>query len=526
MLWVDKIAKDIEKRLADKINSGKELVVRDEKTASGRVHIGSMRGVAIHGAVADVLNKNGIKSKFLYEINDFDPMDGLPSYLDAKQFEPYMGKRLMDVPSPDGKAKNFAEYYAQEFISVIQGAGFNAEFYRLSDVYLSGRMDGVIRKALENADRIRGIYKKVSGSIKENDWLPLNVVCESCGKISTTKVIAFDGEEVEYICLENAVSWAQGCGHSGKISPFGGNASLPWKVEWPAKFKVMNVDIEGGGKDHSTKGGSRDVANHISREVFSYNPPYDIPYEFFLVGGAKMSSSKGRGSSAGEVSDLLPEKIFRYALLSKKPMQAINFDPSGDTIPTLFDNYDKIAEDYWNSVDSDTVRLFELIHKFDPPKHKYYLPRFSTVAYLSQMPHINMVEEFSKLKGDELTELEIKELNERILYATKWLDHYAPENYVFKLRETTPDEVKGFTNKQKEALKILLDYISSNENLDGQAIHAKLHEIHKQLDMDPKDLFGAMYTMLLGKESGPKAGWFLSVIDRDFLISRLKEVIL
>ena len=78
MLWVDKIVTDIQKRMSDDIKSGKELIVRDEKTASGRVHIGSMRGVAIHGLVADVLNENGIKAKFLYEINDFDPMDGLP----------------------------------------------------------------------------------------------------------------------------------------------------------------------------------------------------------------------------------------------------------------------------------------------------------------------------------------------------------------------------------------------------------------------------------------------------------------
>ena len=59
-----------------------------------------------------------------------------------------------------------------------------------------------------------------------------------------------------------------------------------------------------------------------------------------------MSSSKGRGSSAKEISDLVPAKILRLALLGKDPMHAFSFDPEGDTIPVLYDLYDKLAEYY------------------------------------------------------------------------------------------------------------------------------------------------------------------------------------
>jgi len=48
---------------------------------------------------------------------------------------------------------------------------------------------------------------------------------------------------------------------------------------------------------------------------------------------------------------------------------------------------------------------------------------------------------------------------------------------------------------------------------------------YDQLGYDPKDLFSAIYLSFLGKESGPKAGWFLSVLDRKFLEKRLEEVI-
>src|SRR3990167_9430389 len=167
-----------------------------------------------------------------------------------------------------------------------------------------------------------------------------------------------------------------------RTPPFGGASKLLWKVEWPAKWKVNGVMVEGAGKDHSTKGGSRDVGNHISKEVFNYEPPFDVPYEFFLVGGKKMSSSKGRGSSAKEIAALVPAKIFRLALLGKEINQQVNFDPEGDTIPVLYDQYDKLALGYQIVKYDDYARLFELIH---PKTSRTVLdvsmsmPRFSQV---------------------------------------------------------------------------------------------------------------------------------------------------
>ena len=68
MFWGDKIANQIKIDLDAKIKSGKTLIIRDEKTASGRIHVGSMRGVAVHGIISEILSENGIKNKFLYEM--------------------------------------------------------------------------------------------------------------------------------------------------------------------------------------------------------------------------------------------------------------------------------------------------------------------------------------------------------------------------------------------------------------------------------------------------------------------------
>src|SRR5581483_10013809 len=116
MFWLDRIFGQVEVALKDKIASGKTLLIRDEKTASGRVHVGSMRALVLHAAIAERLTEAGVSNVFKFEINDFDPMDGLPVYLDKAVYEKEMGKPLYTIPSPDGKAKNFAEYFGQEYI--------------------------------------------------------------------------------------------------------------------------------------------------------------------------------------------------------------------------------------------------------------------------------------------------------------------------------------------------------------------------------------------------------------------------
>ena len=525
MFWLDRIFNEAQDALKDKIAQGETLLIRDEKTASGRVHVGSLRALALHASLAERFSEAEIPHTFKYEINDYDVMDGLPVYLDKAVYEQHMGKILYYVPSPDGSDKNFADYFGDEYRGVIEEIGYHPEFYKSSDLYLTGKMDEEITLTLNHADVIRKIYKKVSGSVRPDNWHPLFVVCEKCGKVGTTRVNGFDGKEVQYTCETNAVQWAVGCGYTGSLSPYKGKGKLPWKVEWAAKWLALGVDVEGAGKDHYSKGGARDVAEHISREVFNYEPPFGVANEFFLVGGKKMSSSKGAGSSAREIANLVPPHILRLALLQKDINKQTNFDPSGDTIPLLFDQYETLAENYWQGHEDDASRLFLFIHSKEDA-HLFvprFLPKFSTVAFLVQMPHLNLEEEIERLKGAVLTDDDKKELALREKYAKQWLEG-ADEKYIFELQTTTPEATKSFSSQQKEVLKKVLEYIEENENLDGQDLHTALHEIRKESGIEAKDFFGALYMSFLNKTSGPKVGWFLSVLDRNYLLNRLREV--
>ncbi len=516
MFWVDEIVEDILKK-----QNKDEYLITDWKTPSGHIHIGALRGVIIHELVRHALADKGKKALFQYGFDDYDPMDGFPVYLDPS-FKKYMGMPLSNIPAPDGKSASYADQYANEFIEVIKGLGYNVKFVKTSEMYKVGFFDEAIKITLDHADEIRKIYFEVSGAKKDQDWYPLNVICPVCGKTGSTKVIGWDSKKVRFQCLPNQVEWAKGCGYEGEIEPFKGNAKLPWKVEWPAKFYLFKMDIEGEGKDHATKGGSREIADTICRQVYKHTPPYDIPYEWILISGAKMSSSKGVGATAKNVYVFLPSNILRFLFTKTKYRRTADFNPEGDTILTLYDDYDRVLAAYHADPKSDLARAFYFAEIGIEKELPNYVLRFSKIANMLQMPRADIFKYAEEEKGNKLTDIEIEEIKHRISVAKEWLNKFAPEEMKFVVQETMP-QVK-INDNQKLFLKKLLDRLQSLEKWDGQEIHTLIHDVKNELSINPKEAFSALYRVFLNKDYGPQAGWFLGALDKNFILNRLKEV--
>lgn len=518
MHWADKIAKEI-------VDSGRftPFWVDDMKTPSGFAHVGSLMGPVLHSIIYRALKDTGKKATYTFVINDFDPVDGLSEEL-KKDFGKYMGYPLKTAPSPDPKYKNMADLYSTDFINSFRALGVEAKILSSWEMYHEGKFDEEIKLALDNAEKIQDIYQKVSGSQKrEKGWLPFQVICEKCGKIGTNRVFAWDGKEVSYKCEPSMVTWAEGCGHEGKISPFGGTGKLPWKVDWAAHWKVIGVTVEGAGKDHASAGGSYDIAMTIVKEVFGYKKPYKLPYEFVLIGGRKMSSSKGLGIKAHDLVNIVPAELGRFLYARANIKQQSNFDPVGTmAIPDLFDDYDRSWQAF-NKNDKNLGRAFELSQiKSIPERNEVFLPRFRDIANYIQQPGVDVQKKFEEIKGSKLDKKEKEILDERIKYTKIWLSKYAPKEDVVAISDSLPEAANNLSEDQKKYLKELGEMLDSAT--EPEKFQVDIYNKAKEMNVPTKDAFSAIYLSLIGRPNGPKAAWFLLSLPKNKVLKRLKEV--
>jgi lysyl-tRNA synthetase class 1 len=524
MDWADELAASV---------SGQQ-VVNDSKTPSGTVHIGSLRGPVILDVIVRALRARGLEAQFLYGVDDLDPMDA-QALLTPDAVEHEMGRPLAHVPDQagDGHA-SYARHHAQVFIDTFAGLGIRPDrYYWMSEIYESGAVDPYIRLALDRADRVRDIYRRVAHVEHPADWHPLQVVCETCGKVGTTIVTKWDGERVFYECRQNLVTWAHGCGASGWISPFGGRGKLGWNLEWAAQWSIFGVTIEPCGKDLATAGGSRERADTIAREVFEREPPLNVPYEFLNIGGRKMSTSKGRGAAAHQIVEVVPAEQLRLLFLRPRPNSAIEFDPDGtDAIARLFDEFDRLAaatagREVKGSLPPSPESVFRyslLSPDADvAAEAAAFRPNFSHVATLVQVKPVSAAL-FEPEKGGPLTPREVEILDERVTAARRWLETYAPESARIVVRtDGLPDLVAELDPDQRAYLVALADAAAARRPDGGTAWQALIFAVAEERGLPNGRAFAAIYAAFLGRTNGPRAGWLLAGLDAPFVIGRLRE---
>jgi lysyl-tRNA synthetase class 1 len=328
------------------------------------------------------------------------------------------------------------------------------------------------------------------------------------------------------------VTWASGCGATGRIAPFGGTAKLPWNLEWAAQWSLFGVTIEPCGKDLATAGGSRDRSDAIAREVFDREPPLNLPYEFLNIGGRKMSTSKGRGASAHRMAEGLTPEALRLLFLRPRPNQAIEFDPEGtDAIPRVFDELDRLAaavagRPYRGELPSDPGSLFAYVllpGAVAAEAAAAYRPAFAHLALLAQIPGVDIAARVAEEKGAPLTAAEELTLAERLSAARAWLDAYAPESAIVRVRrDGLPPEATALDGDQRAFLGGLAAAAAAEQPQGGDAWQALLFRVSQEGGLPAGRAFGAVYLAVLGRPNGPRAGWLLASLDRAFVIERVR----
>ncbi len=532
LFWADQIAKAVKENVdrnpvLKKIVKERGYIVYDEKTPSGKIHIGSGRGWIIHDVIAKAMRDAGMNAKFVLSSDDIDPYDK-PNKDIPKSFDKYLGMPFMDIPSPVKGYESFAEYYFRDCTDKFSEYGIVAEIESTGKRYRDGDFDASIKKILDNNHKIQEIYKRFYG--KPLGRLPFNPQCEKCGKIGTTNAYEWDAERevVKYRCEPNLVKWAKGCGHEGEISPYRGGGKLPWKAEWAAKWPTVGVVCELAGKDHFTKGGSRSISIAIADEVLDFPPPYPSTrketgkgYEFFTVGGKKMSTSKGMGVGFSEMTNYLPADMLRYLLVRTRPHARVDFDPYDENdIVLLYDRYDRTQRVYHKAEElnekdyEQEKRIYEFSVIGDIEKK---LPPQISLAFASSIvqiaPEMNeslkILERTGHISGKPGKEY-ISYLGNRLGFAKQWIENLAPDKYKFELQEKSHAELNPDVRK---LVKTVSGKLRKKEYNEKEMIDV-LFNTCKESGIAPKVFFQAMYSILINKDYGPRLAPFIISIGQ------------
>ncbi len=525
VFWTEKVADELIKQ------KRKEYVCEGMWTPSGYFHIGNARPeIFTPYSVYRVLVERGLKARQNLIIDDFDPIDNIPAGIPVKKEDEdkFIGVPCKFAVSPFEGYKSWADYFTSQITDVIDNFGLDLNIISSFDSYKGGKFNDLIIFSLEHAKDIVKVWNKISGADKPGDFLPVVVTCEECGKSLFSKAVSWDGKKVGYECK---------CGFKGMVSPLNGNVKLHWRVHWAASWIVNNVAFESAGKDHFSKGGSVDVGQALMQDVFKKPPPYQSPTEFVQLKGAKMSGSVGNLFGLKQWLQVASPELFRFLFFSYKPNTAINFSLSDNSFVLLNERFEWGERIYYSGEDVQNDRVKEklrgayalsIIGKV-PKKQPLQVP-YSFAVQLVQF--FDPVEQFDKiseilkqtghLKPVKISSAEKKQLLAQFERAKHWLENFAPPEFRLSfLEELGEKEAAAIDESAKKLLPLVAKKISSLDSAGD--MQQAIFELAKASNVKPKHLFKAIYLVLTGKESGPKAGLLILAFGKERCLERFKE---
>ncbi len=489
-----------------------EVVVSSGVSPSGAYHVGTLREVMTAEVIMRELKRRGHQSRHIHVSDDLDVFRKVPAGL-PEAYAKYLGMPLCDVPAPDGSDQSYADFYLAELPQVAEGLRLDMEIMRAHQKYREGFFAGMIEKSLTNIDAIKKIIIELSGRQLDENWSPVQVLED--GYLKNRRFVSIDTDA-------NTLDYLDKDGQTQTIGYADGKVKLNWRIDWPARWDLLRVWAEPFGRDHATKGGSYETGAKIIKEVFGTEPPYPIPYHFINRTGEtkKMSKSGGDTITAAQLLELLPPEIVWYFMLKLAPEKQLFFD-AGPTLIRLVDEFSELVakadktESEQQLIDLCTHGITERTVSNVPFSHL-------VASYQASLKNVDKTLEVIRRTEHATTADQDGEIIKRELkFIDHWLEAYAPEDVKFSLIDKV--NVDQFDTPQKKFMADLADEIIEAPNdADGEWFHKAIYDLRESAGLQSRELFITLYLALIGKTSGPRAGWFLSTLPRDWLVARLR----
>ena len=519
MNWAREIALEIiEKRPNEEVYN-----VACGVSPSGFIHIGNFREIVTPYLIATELRELGKKVRFFISVDNFDRFRKVPAGIPESCSE-HIGKPYVGFPSPFNPKISYGEDFQERFIKECEAMGikFDDIVYQ-SKEYTSGRYKDKIKYAMDRRgdifDIIDSFRTQEAEEGERENYYPISVYCEKCGKDST-KILSYDENTgmFKYSCA---------CGHTHTQNILEArNIKLQWKVDWPMRWGEENVVFETGGLDHSTVGGSHDVAEAIASKIFGIIPPVYHGYNFISSkgGSAKMSSSKGGVTTLSSLLSVYDRHIIMWFYSKYKPNQSFFIALDNDVI-RFYSEFDRWVKAYFEDKIDEGNRDFIRFSGVTKDYLKY--PSFSYLATF--LPIVNFNEDMlAKILSKEGIDTNSKEYKERLERAKFWVENYGEEYQVNLLKEKNTEFYNALNEDEKYWVKKTVEIIDNNYNTSDELM-TDLYAVVKYLNLEPQDLkkvqkryFEILYNLLLGTKQGPKLGIFLMAVENEKLKSLLE----
>ena len=514
--WTDITAENIIREKGDK----KKYTVAAGITPSGTIHIGNFRETITVDLIKRALEKRGKEVRFIYSWDNYDVFRKVPKNMPKQEeLEKYLHKPIIDTPDTFGCHKNYAEHNQAAVEEDIPKVGINPEFLYQAKKYRSGEYAHEIKYVLAHTELIKKILNQYREEPLPEEWLPITLFCEACGKDTLEFIKWIEGYQIKYKCQ---------CGHTEaldfKQKPI---VKLKWRVDWPMRQHYEKVDFEPAGKEHYAQpGGSRITSNESYEALYKETHPVDLKYDFITIKGAggKMSSSAGNVIDLGEVLEIYEPEIVRWMFAGTRPNREFSVSFDLDVIK-IYEDFDKCERIYYGI---DKVKEKEMIKQ----KVTYELSMIGEVSekipYQPGFRHLTTVLQIHNLDVDKVigffekelkNEDDQKRLRTRAECAKKWLDKYAPEEFKFAVQEKSSVKLN---DSEKKVFHQLAEKLVSKEWTDID-LHEEIYILCTNNKIEPKDFFSLAYKILINKEKGPRLASFILEIGRERIAELLKK---
>ena len=472
-------------RVADSLGAGPHVVVTGI-SPSGNIH--NLREVLVAEAVANALRARGEPVRFVFHADTIDPLrkvaPGIPEH-----YGDFMGHSLSRIPDPEGCHASYAEHFLVPFEEALGEMGMEIEVLRSHELYEAGFYADVTREALEHTEELRRILQEVSGREMPKDWSPF-LPRTASGRLTGTRVL-------DHVPEENKVVYRDEDGSEGEADYSRGEGKLGWRVELAARWKALRATFEPFGKDHTSRGSSTDTADRMAREVFDYPVPGRYEYEWnYIKGQGAMSSSKGIVLLPQDLLRIMPPNALRRMFLGPNPARALEID-LGEGFPRFMDEYRS-----------------ETGEPFVPFNHLVLVAQTvgddtgAAAEMLGRGGYAGAAEDRERLARD-------------LAYARNWAERWAPES--MRLGLLDPEESREAAAGLDDEQRAYLGEVSGKlaPRMGGEAVQDLLYSTAIDRGLKPKRAFAAVYKVLLGKTSGPKAGPFIAGLPLERVRERL-----